>query len=260
MPSTAHAARCSSWRIFSSRSRVMSAGVESFEPASPLVMHTVTISLPARAHVASVPATVNSWSSGCAWIDITRAGALIVSAVFVFAISRSSSGNDLQPHLAGARAVELHEPDLLPLPQPQRAVLHDQHLGEARQHRLDVRILVAFGMTELPGHRDELAQNFTMSLLTSGSAFSLTEIPAVVCGQYTATSPDRWPDFATAACTCSVMSMISSRRVERTRMVVTATVIHGLGSWGCKHASGVYDWPIGAAPAVTHPVSEKGSL
>src|SRR5882724_1869029 len=38
-------------------------------------MHTVTISLPARAHLASVPPTVNSWSSGCAWMLITRLGA-----------------------------------------------------------------------------------------------------------------------------------------------------------------------------------------
>jgi hypothetical protein len=46
-------------------------------------MQTVTISLPARAHVARVPATVNSWSSGCAWIDITRAGGLIVAALVI---------------------------------------------------------------------------------------------------------------------------------------------------------------------------------
>ena len=38
-------------------------------------MHTVTIALPARAHFASVPPTVNSWSSGCAWMLITRLGA-----------------------------------------------------------------------------------------------------------------------------------------------------------------------------------------
>jgi len=75
MPSTPQAARCSSSRIFASRSRVMSAGVDLFEPASPRVRQTVTISLPARAHLASVPATVNSWSSGCAWIDSTRFGA-----------------------------------------------------------------------------------------------------------------------------------------------------------------------------------------
>src|SRR5207249_5837631 len=50
-------------------------GVWSFDPAPPLVMHTVTISLPARAHLASVPPTVNSWSSGCAWMLITRLGA-----------------------------------------------------------------------------------------------------------------------------------------------------------------------------------------
>src|SRR6266545_2946340 len=38
-------------------------------------MHTVTISLPAPAHLASVPPTVNSWSSGWAWMLITRLGA-----------------------------------------------------------------------------------------------------------------------------------------------------------------------------------------
>src|SRR6185369_8487527 len=38
-------------------------------------MHTVTIALPARAHLASVPPTVNSWSSGCAWMLMTRLGA-----------------------------------------------------------------------------------------------------------------------------------------------------------------------------------------
>src|SRR2546428_3403319 len=75
MPSTGPAARCPSSGIFASRSRVMSAGVDLFEPASPRVRHTVTISLPARAHLARVPATVNSWSSGCAWIDSTRFGA-----------------------------------------------------------------------------------------------------------------------------------------------------------------------------------------
>jgi hypothetical protein len=36
----------------------------SFDPESPLVMTTETISQPAFAHLASVPATVNSWSSG----------------------------------------------------------------------------------------------------------------------------------------------------------------------------------------------------
>src|SRR6185295_647249 len=58
-----------------SASRVMLAGVYSLEPALPLVMHTVTTALPARAHFASVPPTVNSWSSGCAWMLMTRAGA-----------------------------------------------------------------------------------------------------------------------------------------------------------------------------------------
>src|ERR1700730_3328986 len=74
MPSTRQARRCSSSRIGTSASRVMSAGVCSFEPVPPLVMHTVTISLPARAHFASVPPTVNSWSSGWAWMLITRLG------------------------------------------------------------------------------------------------------------------------------------------------------------------------------------------
>src|SRR4029077_21271515 len=45
------------------------------EPAPPLVMHTVTTSQPARAHLARVPPTVNSWSSGCAWMLIARLGA-----------------------------------------------------------------------------------------------------------------------------------------------------------------------------------------
>src|SRR5262245_21568982 len=56
--------------------RVMLAGVYSLEPALPLVMHTVITALPARAHFASVPPTVNSWSSGWAWMLMTRAGAV----------------------------------------------------------------------------------------------------------------------------------------------------------------------------------------
>src|SRR5689334_24650507 len=55
--------------------RVMSRGVYLLEPAPPLVRHTVITSEPARAHLASVPPTVNSWSSGCAWMLITRLGA-----------------------------------------------------------------------------------------------------------------------------------------------------------------------------------------
>src|SRR5258705_9940809 len=53
----------------------MSSGVYLLEPAPPRVMQTATISQPARAHFASVPPTVNSWSSGCAWMLMTRAGA-----------------------------------------------------------------------------------------------------------------------------------------------------------------------------------------
>src|SRR5262249_17047343 len=56
-------------------SRVMSEGVDSLDPALPLVMHTVTIDDPACAHLARVPATVNSWSSGWAWMLSTRGGA-----------------------------------------------------------------------------------------------------------------------------------------------------------------------------------------
>src|SRR5262245_46845834 len=56
-------------------SRVMLAGVYSLEPALPLVMHTVITALPERAHFAKVPPTVNSWSSGWAWMLMTRAGA-----------------------------------------------------------------------------------------------------------------------------------------------------------------------------------------
>src|SRR5215831_3132986 len=74
MPNTRQARRCSSSRMGTSASRVMSGGVWSLEPAPPLVMHTVMISLPARAHFAKVPPTVNSWSSGCAWMLITRGG------------------------------------------------------------------------------------------------------------------------------------------------------------------------------------------
>src|SRR5262244_2112686 len=74
MPRTRQARRCSSSRMGTNASRVMSGGVWSLEPAPPLVMHTVTISLPARAHFARVPPTVNSWSSGCAWMLITRGG------------------------------------------------------------------------------------------------------------------------------------------------------------------------------------------
>src|ERR1700737_3880184 len=55
--------------------RVMSRGVYLLEPAPPLVRHTVITSQPARAHLASVPPTVNSWSSGCAWMLIARLGA-----------------------------------------------------------------------------------------------------------------------------------------------------------------------------------------
>ena len=53
----------------------MSSGVYLLEPAPPRVMQTATISQPARAHLASVPPTVNSWSSGCAWMLIARFGA-----------------------------------------------------------------------------------------------------------------------------------------------------------------------------------------
>src|SRR5229473_828731 len=81
MPRTRQASRCSSSRIGTRASRVMSAGVWSFDPAPPLVIHTVTISLPDRAHLASVPPTVNSWSSGCAWMLIAQAGAAGSTAV-----------------------------------------------------------------------------------------------------------------------------------------------------------------------------------
>ena len=45
----------------------MSAGVKRFEPPVPRVMQTLTMVLPARAHLARVPPTVNSWSS-VAWM------------------------------------------------------------------------------------------------------------------------------------------------------------------------------------------------
>ena len=48
----------------------MSGGVKRFDPPVPRVMQTVTMVLPARAHLASVPPTVNSWSSGWAWMLI----------------------------------------------------------------------------------------------------------------------------------------------------------------------------------------------
>ena len=52
----------------------MSSGVKRFDPPVPRVMQTVTMVVPARAHLASVPPTVNSWSSGWAWMLIARAG------------------------------------------------------------------------------------------------------------------------------------------------------------------------------------------
>ena len=52
----------------------MSSGVKRFDPPVPRVMHTVTTVVPACAHLAKVPPTVNSWSSGWAWMLITRAG------------------------------------------------------------------------------------------------------------------------------------------------------------------------------------------
>jgi hypothetical protein len=60
IPSTRQAWRCSSSRMVPSAVRVMSLGVHWFEPALPLVRHTVTMRLPAFAHLASVPPTVNS--------------------------------------------------------------------------------------------------------------------------------------------------------------------------------------------------------
>ena len=47
-------------------------------------MHTVTMAVPARAHLARVPPTVNSWSSGWAWMLITRAGGAGSPAVRFF--------------------------------------------------------------------------------------------------------------------------------------------------------------------------------
>src|SRR6266852_3188953 len=44
-------------------------------------MQTVTTRAPDRAHLASVPPTVNSWSSGCAWMLIVQAGATGSTAV-----------------------------------------------------------------------------------------------------------------------------------------------------------------------------------
>src|SRR5581483_3017999 len=74
-PRMRQASRCSSSRMTTRAYRVMSGGVYLLEPAPPLVMHTVITSHPARAHLASVPPTVNSWSSGCAWMLIARFGA-----------------------------------------------------------------------------------------------------------------------------------------------------------------------------------------
>ena len=62
----------------------MSGGVKRFDPPVPRVMHTVTTALPARAHLARVPPTVNSWSSGWAWMLMTRAGGAGSTAVRFF--------------------------------------------------------------------------------------------------------------------------------------------------------------------------------
>jgi hypothetical protein len=55
--------------------------VNRFEPPVPRVMQTQTTALPARAHLARVPPTVNSWSSGWAWMLITRVGGVGSTAV-----------------------------------------------------------------------------------------------------------------------------------------------------------------------------------
>src|SRR5437667_3376602 len=78
-------------------SRVISGGVCRFEPAWPLVMHTETTSLPARAHLARVPPTVNSWSSGWAWIERTRAGAAGSAPGSRSGVARSGTPVDVWP-------------------------------------------------------------------------------------------------------------------------------------------------------------------
>ena len=78
-------------------------GVNSLDPAFPLVMQTETIVLPAWAHLASVPATVNSWSSGWAWMQNTRPGG-VGSAFHTAMTTRSGMSVAQSPPRRNARA------------------------------------------------------------------------------------------------------------------------------------------------------------
>jgi hypothetical protein len=62
-------------------------GMGSFEPAEPSVIMTVMISHPVAAHFARVPATVKSWSSGWAWMDIAILGINSLSLLISFILS-----------------------------------------------------------------------------------------------------------------------------------------------------------------------------
>src|SRR5688572_2498750 len=74
MPSTSLAALCSPSRSLASVFLYLAPCAGSFDPESPLVMTTQTISHPALAQRARVPAMLNSWSSGCAWMLMARLG------------------------------------------------------------------------------------------------------------------------------------------------------------------------------------------
>src|SRR5258705_8821988 len=100
----------------------MSSGVYLLEPAPPLVMHTETTSQPARAHLASVPPTVNSWSSGCAWMLITRLGAGGSRRAALVGLARSGTPGDADSASGSWSAMDAAR-NLLPRPQEASARL-----------------------------------------------------------------------------------------------------------------------------------------
>jgi len=67
-----------------------------------------------------------------------------------------------------------------------------------------------------------LPRPYSMSVTTSGSAFSLIVIPAVVCGQYTIQIPSVIPLSPTASRTFDVMSWKPSRAVCKVNLCTIA--------------------------------------